>query len=364
MHKYYSRTPNKWNSAKNSKERRQTMKTPLVSVIVPVYNAEKYLRRCIYSILKNTYPNLEVLCINDGSTDNSEKILHEIAREDSRLKVFSQPNKGVSAARNYGLDKAKGDFVAFIDADDWIHKNYFEYLIQSCKTGGASIAVCKYRSVGDEISTLKNEAINYKMEAKLSVRESFENSFIKTYVWGRVIDHKIIGNIRFETGMTFGEDTTFMLKLLCEHPDIYVNLVDNILYYYYQKSEFTGRFSESTGYLPMIDAYSNYIGSLGLSDNAISIIIEEAIKKLFVYRYEAGIEQKYNEAKYNFSIRFQILKKYLGRLSLKKRIVFSVLAFSPSLYRLMRITSDQTMLDWEKQKQELIRKQQNKSDKA
>lgn len=327
-----------------------------ISVIIPVYNAESYLKRCIYSILRNTYYNLEILCVNDGSTDNSEEILQQIAGDDSRVKVFSQANSGVAAARNYGLDKASGDFIAFIDADDWIHKCYFEYLLNSCRNSGASIAICKYRDVGDEISIDANEESEYRIENKLSVKESFCNSFIKTYVWGRIIERKIIGDIRFEKGMTFGEDTTFMLKLLCENPDVCINLLDNVLYYYYQKYEFTGRFAEATGYLPMIDTYCKYIDSLELSDDIRLIIIKEAVKKLFVYRYEARIEQKYEEAEFNFKVKFQLLKKYFKQLSLKERIEFKVFAFFPELYRLMRIIRDKTMLQWEKQKRELIRK--------
>lgn len=330
----------------------------MISVIIPIYNAEKYLKRCIMSILRNTYSNLELLCINDGSTDNSEEILREIAREDSRLKVFSQLNSGVAVARNYGLDKAKGDFIAFVDADDWIHKNYFEYLLNSCRDGGCSIAVCQYCDVGDERLADENQGNDYKF-SKLSVKESFEKFFIKTFVWGRLIDRRIIGDIRFEEGMRFGEDTTFMLRLLCENPDISISCLDNVLYYYYQKSEFTGRFSEATGYLPMIDAYLKYLNVLELQHEVELIIIEETIKKLLAYRYEARIEQKYKEAKYNFNTRFKTIKKHFKLLSVKKRIEFNVLAYFPSLYRLICIMRDNTWLEWEKKKRELIRIQRN-----
>lgn len=328
----------------------------MISVIIPIYNAEKYLKRCIYSILRNTYSNIEVLCINDGSTDDSEEILQEIAKGDSRLKVFIQPNSGVAVARNHGLDKATGDFIAFIDADDWIHKNYFEYLLKACRDGGSSIAVCQYRGAGDELLTDEHQENDYKFN-KISVKESFENSFIKTFVWGRLIDRRIIGNIRFEKEMRFGEDTTFMLRLLCENPDISIGRLENVLYYYYHKEEFTGRFSEATSYLPMIDTYCKYMNSLELQYNVKLILIEETIKKLLAYRYEARIEQKYKEAKYNFNIRIRMIKKYFRLLTLKKRIEFSVLVYAPSLYRLIRIIKDNTMLEWENKKRELLGEQ-------
>ena len=102
----------------------------LVSVIIPVYNTAEYLPRCLESILSNTYSNLELICINDGSTDNSLNVLNYYANLDSRIIVINQQNSGVSASRNVGLDHASGEYIAFIDSDDWIHSCYFEQLMQ------------------------------------------------------------------------------------------------------------------------------------------------------------------------------------------------------------------------------------------
>ena len=104
----------------------------MISVIVPVYNAKKYLKRCIYSILRNIYFNLEVLCIDGGSTGNSEEILQEISKDSSRLKVFIHSKSGVAVTMNHALDKVTGKFVSFVDADGWIYKNDFEYLLKAC----------------------------------------------------------------------------------------------------------------------------------------------------------------------------------------------------------------------------------------
>src|SRR5690606_27273688 len=98
---------------------------PKVSVIIPVYNAEKYLRECIDSVLAQTFDDFELLLINDGSTDGSGKICDEYAQKDARVKVFHKENGGVSSARNLGLDNAKGEWITFIDSDDWIGENYF-----------------------------------------------------------------------------------------------------------------------------------------------------------------------------------------------------------------------------------------------
>lgn len=99
---------------------------PLISVIIPVYNTEAYLERCLVSVLSNTYRDLEVICINDGSTDGSLEILNAFARQDERVTVIDKKNGGLSAARNDGLRRATGEWIAFIDSDDWIHPRYFE----------------------------------------------------------------------------------------------------------------------------------------------------------------------------------------------------------------------------------------------
>lgn len=105
-----------------------------ITVIIPVYNVENYLERCLKSILYNTYTNLEIICVNDGSTDNSKKILEDYSKRDKRVVVINKKNAGVSSARNAGIKIATGEYIAFVDSDDWIHEKYFEYLIRGIDT--------------------------------------------------------------------------------------------------------------------------------------------------------------------------------------------------------------------------------------
>lgn len=102
------------------------MEYPLVSIIVPVYNNEKYIERCLNSILNQTYTNIQIIVINDGSTDNSYKICKKYAEQDNRIFLISQKNSGVSSARNTGLKEAKGEVLSFIDSDDWVHERFIE----------------------------------------------------------------------------------------------------------------------------------------------------------------------------------------------------------------------------------------------
>ncbi|MBQ9730331.1 MAG: glycosyltransferase [Clostridia bacterium] len=120
------------------------MQEKLISVIVPVYNVEKYLSECVDSILRQTYQNLEVILVDDGSTDNSGAICDEYAKKDSRIKVFHKENGGLSSARNYGLDRMHGDYVAFVDSDDYIADTMYEELIKKCLEYGADITACGF----------------------------------------------------------------------------------------------------------------------------------------------------------------------------------------------------------------------------
>ncbi|MBQ8680482.1 MAG: glycosyltransferase family 2 protein, partial [Treponema sp.] len=113
---------------------------PLISVIVPVYNVEKYLPQCLDSIKNQTYKNLEIILIDDGSTDSSGVICDKVALIDKRIRVFHKENGGLSDARNYGIDKAKGSWLTFIDSDDYISSNYIEYLFKLSVTHNTKIA--------------------------------------------------------------------------------------------------------------------------------------------------------------------------------------------------------------------------------
>lgn len=119
----------------------------MISVIIPIYNMEKYLDRCINSITEQSYKNIEILLINDGSTDNSLKICKKFQKEDERIKFFSMNHQGVSIARNLGIEKAKGKYIMFIDSDDWIEKDTIKTLYENIKNNDMSI--CSYHRVFD-----------------------------------------------------------------------------------------------------------------------------------------------------------------------------------------------------------------------
>ena len=116
------------------------MSIPKISIIIPIFNTEKYLKTCLNSVLNQTLKEIEIICINDGSTDNSLKIIEEYASKDKRIKFISQKNNGVSYARNKGLEIATGEFIGFVDSDDYASKNFFEKLYNSALKTNSDIA--------------------------------------------------------------------------------------------------------------------------------------------------------------------------------------------------------------------------------
>jgi glycosyltransferase involved in cell wall biosynthesis len=137
-------------------QRQQQQQQPLISIILPIYNVQDYLDTCLVSIIDQTYGNWECICINDGSTDNSKIILDKYANEDERFKVYYQTNKGVSNARNRGIENALGDYMTFIDSDDWVDKYYLEKLYNNIIEYSSDFSACGYIDIGLDIQDNKN----------------------------------------------------------------------------------------------------------------------------------------------------------------------------------------------------------------
>lgn len=183
----------------------------MISFIVPIYNAEKLLSRCIDSILAQTYHDWELLLIDDGSHDGSEVICDEYAQNDARIKVFHKSNGGVSSARNYGLDVASGDYICFVDADDTIDKNYLHDLITNAD---ADLVMCGFRS---SLGVHYLPKAEYISEDSLRDRASEIVRSKAIYVpWIKLLKRSIIEEhqLRFDTKLRLGEDTTFVYLYL------------------------------------------------------------------------------------------------------------------------------------------------------
>lgn len=205
---------------------------PLISVIVPVYNAEEYLRDCINSILSQTFKNFEVILVNDGSSDNSGEICDKYSRLDSRVQVIHQENQGAASARNAGIKISKGDYICFVDADDLIHSQMLEILLNAIKGGDCGIAICKVCSgeyCPEVFSRQQADSYVERLEAsEKTILEFYKTPYWCWVVWGRLIRASIVKNFLFVENR-FHEDT-ITIQWLFEAINIAV--VENELYFY------------------------------------------------------------------------------------------------------------------------------------
>lgn len=180
-----------------------------VSIVIPVYNAEKYIKRCIQSVVHQKYDNLEIIVINDGSTDNTLSILKELQLMNSNLRVFSIVNSGVSSARNYGIDHASGEFLCFIDADDYVSADYIVKMIEAWEPQSAIL--CNFNWVrNDAISVNKIENTNYE---KKDIIKLFLNTLL-SQPWNKLYETRIIKQkvLRFRKEISIAEDFFFNLE--------------------------------------------------------------------------------------------------------------------------------------------------------
>ena len=202
---------------------------PKVSVIVPIYNTEKYLSRCIDSILNQTFKDFELLLIDDGSTDKSGEICDDYAKKDNRIKVFHKSNGGVSSARNLGLDEAKGDFIAFCDSDDWVSPDMYERLYKKAILFAADIIYCDfYMNYGG------NDNRVYKTIFPSKDKTVFLRNYISSFTTlCNVLIHRdlcVERNLHFPLHIVYREDYHFSIRLY-----YYAKVIEKVsipLYYY------------------------------------------------------------------------------------------------------------------------------------
>ena len=201
----------------------------LVSVIVPVYNAAKYLPQCLESLLAQTYANFEVICIDDGSTDNSLQILEDYQQKDLRIKFFSKKNGGPSLTRNYGMKKAKGEYVCFLDSDDFVDSAFLEIMLKEIQD--ADVVVCSYQDVdaNGEFSPDKKE-LAYTVKRWRAPEYFSKSKDMGLTVWGKLYRRSILEGYEFDENCFFSEDVLFHSAVFAQN--LKLNVFDAPLVYY------------------------------------------------------------------------------------------------------------------------------------
>lgn len=279
------------------------------SIIVPVYNVEKYLPKCLDSLVNQTYKNIEIICINDGSTDNSLAILNEYAQKDIRIKIINQENQGVSVARNNGIDNATGDYILFVDADDYIDINTCNIISKHIETVNADVIsfqfdvittnkiIHSYPNLYNDVNNIRFNKINNdeKDIFEILVNIPWKCIWDKAYKKNFLITNKI----KFNKNLTHAEDSLFMMDVfLCKPLTI---LIQDKLYFYkmdnpnsaihISNNEYVNK---SKKYLDTIMEYSTY----NIYTNSIkAFFMNDALNILVSKLCKSKLDNKFIEYK-------------------------------------------------------------------
>lgn len=223
----------------------ENKKNILISVVVPVYNVEKYLNRCIDSILIQTYDNIEVLLIDDGSTDGSAKICDKYMKKDKRVTVFHKKNSGLSDARNVGIKRAKGIYITFVDSDDSIEVDMIEYLLFLIEKYNTKMAICSHNIVLCEGKYIKSLGNNKEeiLSAENCIKKMLYHKDVDTSAWAKIYHKSLFKNIEYPKGKLF-EDIGTTYKFFLESKNIACGYKNKYNYYIRKNSIVTKTFYE------------------------------------------------------------------------------------------------------------------------
>lgn len=304
----------------------------LISVIIPVYNVEEYLARCLRSVMDNTYRNLEIICVNDGSTDNCALILEEHAQLDSRIRIINSVNEGVAAARNKGIRAAKGQYIAFIDSDDWIHPAYFELMLNAILKYGSDLVTCD--AVRTETQTpyptLSVDSIATECQRFDQIHGA---RYLRCCVWGKLFPAKLIKCFAFVEDPRIMEDVLFVDDIYFHNPNMSSCYIREELYYYYVRPGSTSTGIGHSGALLTAEAYFEK-AQAAESEQVKKRFALASLKSLMTTRYWMIKERK---TAYRPECEALLKKMYalvmtLPDLSAKERIMYTVMYKMPLAY--------------------------------
>lgn len=211
---------------------------PTVSIIMPAKNSGAYIRRCIESVLSQKFTDWELLIINDGSTDDTVVTAMSFSKDDERIRVFDSQGKGVSAARNYGMELSTGDHIAFIDSDDSVDPDYFSVLVELAEKNNADISQCSLYYRYDNGTVVQEKETE---DAVYNSHDEIMNAYFSGMVgkiclaaWGKLFRRELLNGIRFDETLTIQEDAFFTFQ--CAMKSSKIACCNRALYYYYQNS--------------------------------------------------------------------------------------------------------------------------------
>lgn len=311
----------------------------MISIVVPIYNVEKYLPQCVNSLLNQTYKNLEIILVDDGSLDKSGEICDEFSKNDNRIIVIHKENNGLSSARNAGLEIAKGDYIGFVDSDDWLDETMYETLLKLITDNDSDISCCKFFKTADsdeKIPVNDNETIQSFTNIE-GLNNFYTDLYTQTVVaWNKLYKRNLFDNVVYPIGKIHeDEGTTYKLFYKANK----ITYTNRPLYYYRTtpNSITTRKFNKKR--LDIIDVYDEkikFIRSIN-NDHIYSKTLKWYLFTLINCYYECSENMEDNE-KYLTSIINKISETYKEYNRAKEKqlhwvILFSIFKFSPKLYK-------------------------------
>lgn len=320
------------------------MNNSKISIIIPVYNLEEYISYCLESVLNQTYPNFEIIIVNDGSSDSTGMICESYAEKDKRIRILYQKNKGLGAARNTGLENSLGDYITFIDGDDIIHPQYLEILYDGLQNFDADISVCNYEKGKLDIRFCKKRFLDYKtyeIEKPELINKMYnEHPFIT--VWAKLYSKSVITS-KFPT-RGIGEDVAFNSKTyLNARKVLYFDLP---LYLWVIRNNSLSNSSFNNSELIKVKNFFN--AWLNLKNE--KQYSRYALKKL----YKSFLSLRYDSIE-NYNPQVEVTIKYYKRLTIRHFYkdlplfysgLIHILLITPSLYRILRKSTERLKKCW------------------
>lgn len=259
----------------------------LISLIIPCYNASLTISKCLDSVISQSFQNLEIIIINDGSTDSTLDIINQYRAKDSRIILINRENSGVSKARNLGIEKAGGAYICFVDSDDWVEKDYCSTLYQSIKENEADISIAEafYEDVnGNEVAKHQTFAVSnsiYNKETALKLL--LEDKIIQSHPWAKLYKSELLKNISFPEKLEAFEDYFTMFKVFNSATTL-VKTEKKIYHYVQFEDSLSHNLTPKRAYhffLALMEAY-NFLNSQVVDSSFRKSIIQNILKKIFM----------------------------------------------------------------------------------
>lgn len=315
---------------------------PKLSVILPVYNVENYLSDCLESVLNQSYGDIEVIIIDDGSTDNSLMICKDYCQKDSRIRLYTQENQGISVTRNRGLDLARGEFLTFMDSDDTIDSDMYDSLMSKFSDSDIDVVISGHRVVQLNGETYENKYGEFTLSGVDATRMILDDSVLPSFLWDKIYRADLWEGIRFPVGRIY-EDLATVYKILDKSKK--VKIIDGVYYNYYRRPRSIclnpGEMNQKKRlydlFLAFYDRYEFAHTQIKYS-SMVPLCAEACIEHMLLLLHSAVL-YKWDDILYQYA---DLRKKSItlarnsnAKLSFKRKLEVNMLICSAGLHRLL-----------------------------